>query len=356
MNTVLNLKPMTADEIREQPMFLGDSLGIQRYDVVKYPVFETLYRRQQEFIWGPNEINLKEDRNSYAELGEVEKFIFDKNLKFQTMGDSMFARSADEIKRYVTNTELEYAIAEWARSENVHSESYTVVLKAITKDPQPFFDSILEDKEIVHRAKSMREFFDGLLKTSGKTSSLKEDLFRSVVSFQIAEGLIFYVSFACSFWFGHQGMMTGNADIIKLIARDENSHSAITQNILKFWKNDKSEGFQDAFSADFIQDAFGKAVEGEKRWAEYLFSSGPLVGLSAAVLGGYSEWLANNRLRSLGLDKIFDQPHNPISGWLDEYTDSSKTQVAPQEREITSYKKSAVRADVESETFEDFEF
>ena len=269
------------------------------------------------------------------------------------MGDSMFARSAEEIKKYVSNTELEYAIAVWSFMENVHSESYTHVLKAITKDPQSFFNSILEDKEIVHRAEAMKGYFDGLLKS--KSGNVKENLFRSVVSFQVAEALTFYVSFACSFWFGSQGNMTGNSDIIKLIQRDEHCHAAITQNILKLWKSEKSEGFQDVYNEDFICEAFGNAVENEKRWAEYLFSKGPLVGLSADVLGAYSEWLANNRLRSLGINNIFDMPKNPIAGWLNHFTDSSKTQVAPQEREITSYKKSALKSDVSKDAFEDFD-
>ena len=64
MDTVLNINPVTEKEILSEPMFLGESLGLQRYDVVKYPVFQELYLKQQEFIWRPNEINLKEDRNS----------------------------------------------------------------------------------------------------------------------------------------------------------------------------------------------------------------------------------------------------------------------------------------------------
>lgn len=344
MNTVLNISPTNKAKILSQPMFLGETLGLQRYDVVKYPVFKELYLKQQEFMWRPNEINLQEDRNSYEELSDVERFVFDSNLKFQTMGDSMFARSAEEIKKYVSNTELEYAIAVWSFMENVHSESYTHVLQSIQKDPHIFFDSILEDKEIVHRANEMRLNFDKLLNTGG--TNLKEDIFKSVLSFQIAEGIIFYTSFACSFWFGSRGKMTGNSDIIKLISRDENLHASITQNIIKNWKNDPSEGFSEVISNDLIYDTFGLAVDGEKRWAEYLFSKGPLVGLTPQVLGAYSEWLANARLRSMGFEKIFDQPNNPIGGWLNEFVDSSKTQTAPQEREITLYKKSAIKSDI----------
>ena len=94
---------------------------------------------------------------------------------------------------------------------------------------------------------------------------------------------------------------------------------------------------------------YGMAVENEKKWADYLFSNGSLLGLNADMLKGYIEWLANTRLRSLGYNKIFDQTTNPIGGWLNSYTDSSKVQVAPQETEISSYKIGARDTEINEE-------
>lgn len=351
MNTVLNTDLNNGEDIKKQPMFLGEPLGLQRYDIVKYPKFRDLYKKQQEFMWRPEEISLREDRNKYLTLTDAHKDVFEKNLMFQTMGDSMFSRSIEEISKYVTNTELEYAMNCWSFMENVHSESYSYVLDNISKNAQEFFDRILLDEEIIYRAKAMKDDFDALIGLPENDKNIKDKIFKSVLNFQIAEGITFYVSFACSFWFGSQGIMTGNADIIKLIQRDENLHQAITQNIIFNWKNDPSEGFQDVVKENeqLVYDTYGTAVENEKRWAEYLFSNGSLLGLNAETLGKYSEWLANNRLRSLGYNAIFDAPNNPMGGWISQYTDSSKVQVAPQEREITSYKKSAVKADLDEE-------
>jgi len=353
MNTVINLENNNHRKIKSEPLFLGNSLGLQRYDIIKYPVFRELTRKQKEFIWSPEEISLQSDRNDYESLTGEERFIFEKNLSFQTVGDSLFSRSIDQIKKHVTNNELENAMSWWGTMETVHSESYSYVLDAISRDPNGFFDKITQDKEIIHRASEIRRDFDKLLNNNSKTDSLKQDLFKSVLNFQIAEGLTFYVSFACSFWFGSQGRMTGNADIINMIKRDENCHRAITQNILKIWADNKSEGFQDVTKENkqLVYDTFGTAVENEKRWADYLFSGGSLVGLNANILKAYSEWLGNTRLRSLGYDQIFDQKTNPIGGWLDEYNDSSKVQVAPQEREITTYKKGALKGGLKDAEF-----
>jgi ribonucleoside-diphosphate reductase beta chain len=98
---------------------------------------------------------------------------------------------------------------------------------------------------------------------------------------------------------------------------------------------------------------YEQATKNEIEWAEYLFSKGSLLGLNADVLGGYSKWLCDNRLRSLGYKKLFNQKQNPISGWLDSYLDSSKVQVAPQETEISAYKIGARDTNISDDTFED---
>merc|ERR1712138_94566 len=78
----------------------------------------------------------------------------------------------------------------------------------------------------------MRDHYSGKL----ERKKLKRKLYRAVANVNILEGIRFYVSFACSFAFGELKLMEGSAKIISLIARDENQHLAITQNILNYWK------------------------------------------------------------------------------------------------------------------------
>ncbi len=334
-------------------MFLGEDLGLQRYDRFKYPKFFELWRKQLEFFWTPEEVSLLKDRGDYEKLTDTERFIFNSNIKWQTMTDSMLSRSIHDIAQYVTNPELEICMTAWANFETIHSYSYTYILNNVSKDATVFFDSILEDKEIVQRAKSISGAYDRLL---GHPKNIKQAIFDTVLSTQITEGLSFYTSFACSLFFGYRGSMEGNAKIITFIARDENLHVAITQNIMKNWRDNKDEGFQDILKENEqkVYDAYGLAVENETKWAEYLFSKGSLLGLNAEVLKLYVQWLANNRLRSLGYKALYDVKTNPISGWLDSYFDSSKVQVAPMETEISSYKIGGRNTDIKNEDFADF--
>jgi len=149
--------------------------------------------------------------------------------------------------------------------------------------------------------------------------------------------------------------MEGNAKIINLISRDENLHVAITQNVIKYLRDNPDEGFQSTYkkSEEKIYEFYRAAVEAEKEWADYLFSKGSLVGLTPESLKQYTEYLANNRLNSLGLKKLYDTKSNPLAGWLDSFYDSKKVQVAPQETEISSYVK-GVDNILNEESFDNF--
>jgi ribonucleotide reductase beta subunit family protein with ferritin-like domain len=290
--------------------------------------------------------------SDYKLLSEEERFVFDSNLKFQTMTDSMLSRSIHEIMSYVTNPELEICMNVWSFFETIHSNSYTYILQNVYSDASKFFDSILEDKEIVKRAEFISSKYDKLLRG---TTDIREKIFDALLATQIVEGVTFYVSFACSFYFGYRGKMEGNAKIIGSIARDENIHVAITQNIFKYLRDNKDEGFQNIIKAneDKVYESYKMAVEAEKEWADYLFSKGSLVGLTAESLKKYVEYLANQRLTSLGYKKIYDTKINPIAGWLDSFYDSKKVQVAPMETEISSYIK-GVENDLKEDSFKGF--
>ena len=81
---------------------------------------------------------------------------------------------------------------------------------------------------------------------------------------------------------------------------------------------------------------FVDTVNEEKEWAEYLFKDGSMIGLNKEILGHYIEYIANRRMKSVGLDAMYKQPTNPLV-WMEQWTGSKNVQVANQETESTSY-------------------
>jgi ribonucleotide reductase beta subunit family protein with ferritin-like domain len=181
------------------------------------------------------------------------------------------------------------------------------------------------------------------------TKDLKKHLYRAVANVNILEGIRFYVSFACSFAFGELKLMEGSAKIISLIARDENQHLAITQNILNNWKKGDDPEMVDIVKEQepWLIQAFKDTVDEEKRWAEYLFKDGTMIGLNDKLLHQYVEWVANRRMKSIGLKPIYDIPakNNPLP-WTEHWISSKGLQVAPQETEVESYIVGGIKQDV----------
>ena len=369
----------TKVDTKNQPMFFGAPLGVQRYDSYKYPVFEKLTTQMLGYFWRPEEVSLQKDRGDYQSLRPEQKHIFTSNLKYQILLDSVQGRGPGlAFAPYVALPELEGAMKVWEFMEMIHSRSYTYIIKNIYPDPSEVFDTILDDDKILARAKSVTKAYDEFLnyaqeygnssqwRPSSKGSpsvewtkkELKRSLYRAVTNVNILEGIRFYVSFACSFAFGELKLMEGSAKIISLIARDENQHLVLTQQIIKNWQKGDDPVMQEIIKEEKenVVQMFKDAVEEEKEWAEYLFKDGTMIGLNDKLLINYVEWIANKRMKSLGIDPVYDIPlrNNPLP-WTEHWISSKGLQVAPQETEVESYVVGGIKQDVEKDTFSGFQ-
>ena len=365
-------------DTKKQPMFFGKPLGVQRYDSYKYPIFDRLTTTQLGYFWRPEEVSLQKDRSDYQMLRPEQKHIFTSNLKYQVMLDSVQGRGPGmAFSPYCSLPELEACMGVWEFMEQIHSRSYTHIIKNIYSDPSEVFDTILKDDRILERAESVTSAYNDFINSAhqydqsnwwkgdmrGHISArmeikdLKRKLYRAVANVNILEGIRFYVSFACSFAFGELKLMEGSAKIISLIARDENQHLAITQTILKNWRNgDDPDMVQIAKEEEpWLIKTFERTVDEEKRWAEYLFKDGSMIGLNDKLLHQYVEWIANKRMKIVGLKPIYDIPlkNNPLP-WTQHWISSKGLQVAPQETEVESYIVGGIKQDVKKDTFSGF--
>jgi len=352
----------------KQPMFFGEEPNTQRFDQQKYPVFEKLNQQQLGFFWRPEEVSLQKDRNDYLTLGEEHKHIFTSNLKYQTLLDSVQGRGPClAFLPFCSLPELESLLVAWDFIETIHSRSYTYIMKNVYSDPTAVLDTIITTKEIMKRAVTVTESYDKFIEYAhkytllqkGDRKELKKLLYLTLINVNILEGIRFYVSFACSFAFGELKLMEGSAKIISLIARDENLHLAITQNIINNYRNKENDKEMLQVMKECEQevyDMYDTAVQQEKDWAEYLFKDGSMIGLNATLLNQYVEFMANRRMRSIGLTPKYDQSvrNNPLP-WTEHWLNSRGLQNAPQETEIESYVVGSIKQDVESTSFKGFQ-
>ena len=205
----------------------------------------------------------------------------------------------------------------------------------------------MDIQEIVDCAKDISKYYDNLIKQPNK-----QNLWMALNAVNALEGIRFYVSFACSWAFAELKKMEGNAKIIKFIARDENVHLASTQQMLKLLVRDDPEfAAIKEQSEEKVLQLFDSVVQQEKKWAEYLFKDGSMIGLNAELLGDYVEWIASKRMYAIGYKSLYRvEQANPLP-WTQKWISGSDVQVAPQETEITSYINGGVKKDVTENTF-----
>ena len=380
MSKVEGMTVFNTEEVntKKQPMFFGKPLGVQRYDSYKYPTFDKLTTQQLGYFWRPEEVSLQKDRGDYQTLRPEQKHIYTSNLKYQIMLDSIQGRGPGmAFIPYCSLPELEACMEVWGFMEMIHSRSYTYIIKIVYSNPTEVFDTIIKDERILERAGSVTQSYDDFIRDgqtwatgcmwteSGRGSpssqwclkELKRNLYRAVMNVNILEGIRFYVSFACSFAFGELKLMEGSAKIISLIARDENQHLVLTQTILKNWANGDDPEMVEIMKdeEEWTYKMFDRAVNEEKKWADYLFKDGSMIGLNDTLLKQYVEWIANRRMKSVGLKPVYDIPakNNPLP-WTQHWISSKGLQVAPQETEVESYVVGGIKQDVRKDTFSGF--
>ncbi|MDV6327015.1 class Ia ribonucleoside-diphosphate reductase subunit beta [Idiomarina sp. PL1-037] len=361
-----------------EPMFLGNSVNVARYDQQKHSIFEKLIEKQISFFWRPEEIDVSRDRIDFNKLTASEKHVFISNLKYQTLLDSIQGRSPNiALLPIVSLPELETWIETWSFFETIHSRSYTHILRNLFSDPSEVFEDIVINEQIKIRANDISKYYDDLIfytqllqthgegdvVVEGKTHTvtqreIKKKLFLCINSVNALEAIRFYVSFACTFAFAERELMEGNAKIIKLIARDENVHLTSTQHILNLWQYGEDDPEMKEIAEELRDDAydiFMTAVKQEKQWAHYLFKDGSMIGLNESMLCQYVEYIANLRMQAIGFDAPFEnQRSNPLP-WMNKYLVSDNVQVAPQESEITSYLVGQIDSEVNASDLGDFD-
>ena len=351
MKTILNTEKT---KYLEEPLFFGNQLGVQRYDKFRYPNIFDLFKKQVEQFWRPEEYALQKDRSDFITLSDHEKRIFTLNLKYQIILDTIQSRGIQHLLEYCSNPEFEAFCKAWEFFETIHSYSYTYLIRNVYAEPSKLYDEMMDDVEIKGRAASVIKYYDELINSLPDESDYdkKKKLYLTLVSINILESIRFYVSFVCTFSFAQNKKMEGSAKIIKSIMDDEAIHAGCISMVLRYLREDESEGFSEVVKdcEQTVIKMYKDSAEEEMVWAEYLFKDGSLLGLNAEILQQYMKYLTNQKMKMIKLEPIFDKVPNPI-GWISNWV-GGKIQVSPQEVDISEYVVGSYKNDMDDVKFD----
>jgi ribonucleoside-diphosphate reductase beta chain len=340
----------TKTDYLSRKMFLDEAgpVTIQRFEEVKYPKIANFETTARGFFWVPEEVSLTKDAADFKDASEAVKHIFTSNLLRQTALDSLQGRGPSQVFAPVISLpELEALVYNWTFFEtNIHSRSYSHIIRNIYNVPKEVFNTIHDTQEIIDMASSVGDYYDTLhqvncRKELGLEVTEKEHIraiYMALHASYALEAFRFMVSFATSLAMVENRIFMGNGNIISLILQDELLHKGWTAYLInQVIKEDprfaaiKSECEQEVYAL------YMDVIREEKAWAHYLFKKGPVIGLNANILCDFVDYTARGALLDIGIKYQASAPKTTPIPWFNKHTDTSKKQTALQESESTSY-------------------
>jgi ribonucleoside-diphosphate reductase beta chain len=344
-----NLRSKT--DYLSRKMFLDPAgpVTVQRFEEVKYNKLTKFDAEARGFFWVPEEISLTKDAGDFKDASDTVKHIFTSNLLRQTALDSVQGRGPTQVFTPVCSIpELEALMYNWGFFEtNIHSRSYSHIIRNIYNVPKDVFNTIHDTEEIVGMAASIGKYYDQLHKINcykeidpqmaGEEAHIKA-IWLSLHASYALEAFRFMVSFATSLAMVENRIFIGNGNIIGLILQDEILHKEWTAWIInQVVKEDARFASIKAECEAEVYQIYLDVIREEKQWADYLFNKGPVIGLNANILKEFVDFTAVAALKDIGIKYQGTAPRTTPIPWFNKHLNISNKQSALQETESTNY-------------------
>ena len=340
----------TKTDYLKRKMFLDPAgpVTIQRFEEVRYPKIADFEATARGFFWQPEEISLTKDSNDFKEASDAVKHIFTSNLLRQTALDSLQGRGPTQVFTPVCSLpEVEALMYNWGFFEtNIHSKSYSHIIRNIYNVPKDVFNTIHDTQEIIDMASSVGKYYDDLhrincAKELGQPVEETEyirAIWMALHASYALEAFRFMVSFATSLAMVENKIFIGNGNIISLILQDELLHKGWTAYLInQVIKDDQRFADIKGQCEAEVYALYADVIREEKDWADYLFKMGPVIGLNANVLKDFVDYTAVSALKDIGIKYQGNSPKSTPIPWFNKHSDTSKKQTALQENESTNY-------------------
>ena len=340
----------TKTDYLNRQMFLDPAgpVTIQRFEEFRYPKISDFETTARGFFWVPEEISLSKDAGDFKNASDAVKHIFTSNLLRQTALDSIQGRGPTQVFMPVVSIpEMEALTLNWGFFEsNIHSRSYSHIIRNIYNVPKDVFNTIHDTQEIIDMAASIGDYYDKLHVINCRVElGEKVDEQEHINAIWLAlhasyalEAFRFMVSFATSLAMVENKIFIGNGNIISLILQDELLHKGWTAYIINQVVKDDAR-FARAKEECYSQviQIYKDVIAEEKQWADYLFQKGPVIGLNANILKDFVDYTSAGALKDIGIKYWDPAPKSTPIPWFNKHTDTHKKQTALQENESTNY-------------------
>ncbi len=329
--------PSSTETANARKIFGGNPTGIFELNNIKFQWAYNLWEMMLNNTWFPKEVDMTTDARDYGLLTVEEKNAYDKALSQLIFMDSLQTNNViDNVNPYITSPEINLILVRQSFEEALHSQSYAVMVDSISTNSAEIYDLWRKDMMLKHKNDAIAAVYEELTK-----NPTEHNLLKSFFANQILEGIYFYSGFAYIYTLARSGKMLGSAQMIRFIQRDEVTHLLIYQNMINTLRKERPDLFTDILLGE-VKEMFINAVELETKWGHYI-TQGQILGLTNDILTQYIQFLADERLNAVGMEKMFNVP-NPIK-WVDDFAKFNDQKTNFFEGTVTNYSKGSLSFD-----------
>jgi ribonucleoside-diphosphate reductase beta chain len=278
--------------------------------------------------WMPNEINMSADIALWKDpngLTDDERMIIKRNLGFFATADSLVANNLVlAVYRHITNPECRQYLLRQAFEEALHTHAYQHVIESLGMDEGEVFNMYLEIPSVSRKADWAIPYTRSLADPHFHTGTPEMDqrLLRDLIAFYVVfEGIFFYVGFTQILSMGRRNKMSGTAEQLQYILRDESMHLNFGIDVINQIKIENPHLWTESFQ----QEMLNMILEGVDLEYAYAVDTMPrgILGLNAEMFKEYLQFIANRRCAQIGLLQQFPGATNPFP-WMSEMMDLKK--------------------------------
>lgn len=333
-------KGAAAVDINKRKIINGGDADVMQLYPMRHTFAWDAYTVGNANHWLPTEIGMQRDIEQWKSkdvLTEDERQAFQTVLGFFTTADSIAANNVVlALYKHITSPECRMYLLRQGYEEAIHTHAYQYIVQSLGMDESKIFNMYREVDAIYQKDNLILSLNEGIFDPSFKTGTFENDqkfLENLCVFSLILEGIFFYSSFAVMFGFQRQNKLTGSAEQIQYIMRDESQHLNFGINMINAIKEEQPELWTPEFQQRII-DLVKRAVKLEYTFATTVFPRG-IFGMNADGFKQYIEHIADRRLERVGLATQYNV-ENPFT-WMSEAVDLNKEKNFFETR-VTEYK------------------
>ena len=284
---------------------------------MKYPAFYDMYRNAIKNTWTVEEVNFTTDVDDLrGKMTPAERHLISRLVAFFATGDSIVANNLVlNLYKHINAPEARMYLSRQLYEEALHVQFYLTLLDTYIpdiKEREEAFAAVENIPSIQHKAQFCQKWIDSINDLDRlETAEQRRQFLLNLICFAACiEGLFFFAAFAYVYFLRSKGLLHGLAAGTNWVFRDESAHMSFAFEVVKKVRSEEPELFNEELNLQ-INTMLFEAVECEMQFAEDILSLG-VAGLSTSDMRQYLEFIADQRLAMLGLQKVF-KAKNPFS-------------------------------------------